>query len=95
VSEEAQAVVLLTAHVTLQKQVLSLVRAVSRAARTKPPQVRRAVHERLRQDLAASQDVDRSDVARVEFLLRRGHKQLELLRNGAFVGFGVWRSGGG
>ena len=77
----------------LQRQVLSLARSVARAARVKPPTVRAAVMARLRQEFEAGQAVDRLDVGRIEHLLRKGGRQLELLRSGAVVGVSQWGAG--
>ena len=77
----------------LQRQVLSLARSVARTARVKPPAVRTAIMARLRQELEAGRAVDRLDVGRIEHLLRKGSRQLELLRSGTVVGLTQWGAG--
>ncbi|KAL2911941.1 hypothetical protein HK105_208551 [Polyrhizophydium stewartii] len=66
----------------LQREVSGLYRALLRAARSKPPETR----ERFRARIAAqfrrdAESVSRRDFAAIEFLLRRGNRQLELLRS--------------
>ena len=66
--------------------MLSLARQLFRAARSQPAAVRAAVAAEVRAEFAAHADVARGDVARVEHLLRRGAKQLALLRSPHFRG---------
>ena len=69
-----------------QRQVLSLARQLFRAARAQPAPVRAAVAAEVRAEFARYAGVARGDVARVEHLLRRGAKQLDLLRSPHFKG---------
>ncbi|XP_062818369.1 succinate dehydrogenase assembly factor 1, mitochondrial [Anolis carolinensis] len=73
-------------HSKLQRQVLSLYRSFLRAGKGKPgflPQIRAEFRQNAR--------IPRTEVLLVEYLLRRGQKQLEQLQNthtkqmGAFV----------
>lgn len=64
----------------LQKEVLSLLRSVVRAARAKPPASRAAAMLQLRAEFEQHSRLPRGDVPRVEWLLRRGRGKLELLR---------------
>jgi hypothetical protein len=70
--------------------VLGLARQVVRAARAQPPDVRASVLATLRAEFAAGASVARVDVARIEYLLRRGAKQLALLRSPQFTGVSGW-----
>ena len=70
-----------------------MLRAVVRTAREKPLPVRTAIMTRLRDEFEAGQGVDRHDVGRIEHLLRKGARQLDLLRSGAVVGVSQWSGG--
>ena len=74
----------------IQKQVLSLYRSFWRVARSKEPDTRlhieRYVGAQFRRDAHA---VDRKDFQRIEYLLRRGSKQLELLKANQITGFNI------
>ena len=63
----------------LQKEVLSLYRSLLRATK-RQPQLQQHVRREFR---SGAVDVQRSDVERVEYLLRRGKKQLDTLRMAA------------
>ena len=58
----------------LQKEVVSLYRALWRVTRTQP-QLRAHVQNDFREHL----DISRTDVERIEYLLRKGRKQLDML----------------
>lgn len=66
----------------MQKQVLSLYRGFLRAARSKSPedrhQIELIVSTEFRQN---SKQVDRKNFVYIEYLLRRGKKQLEQLKS--------------
>ncbi|KAL8482384.1 hypothetical protein ACS0TY_028525 [Phlomoides rotata] len=71
----------------MQKQVLALYRGFLRAARTKTP------HERSRIEAIVSEEfrrnssqVDRKNFLYIEYLLRRGKKQLDQLKSPDTVG---------
>ncbi|XP_037373909.2 succinate dehydrogenase assembly factor 1, mitochondrial isoform X2 [Talpa occidentalis] len=70
----------------LQRQVLSLYRELLRAGRGKP-----GAEARVRAEFRQNASLPRSDVLRIEYLYRRGRRQLQLLRSshatalGAFV----------
>ena len=66
--------------------MLSLARKLFRAARAQPAPVRAAVAAEVRSEFARNAGVARGDVARVEHLLRRGAKQLDMLRSPHFRG---------
>ncbi|XP_045148847.1 LOW QUALITY PROTEIN: succinate dehydrogenase assembly factor 1, mitochondrial [Echinops telfairi] len=73
-------------HSRLQKQVLGLYRELLRAGRGKP-----GAEARVRAEFRQNACLPRSDVLRIEYLYRRGRRQLLLLRSahakslGAFV----------
>ena len=77
----------------VQKQVLSLHRSLLRAARSKPLEARRDielfVNSEFRKNATA---VDRKNFQTIEFLLRRGNKQLQMLRSSDVSGFTFVRS---
>ncbi|KAI6051481.1 succinate dehydrogenase assembly factor 1, mitochondrial [Marmota monax] len=70
----------------LQRQVLSLYRELLRAGRGKP-----GAEARVRAEFRQNASLPRTDVLRIEYLYRRGRRQLQLLRSdhakalGAFV----------
>ncbi|XP_060712129.1 succinate dehydrogenase assembly factor 1, mitochondrial [Hemiscyllium ocellatum] len=63
-------------HSKLQKQVLSLYKQFLRAAKEKPGFMPLVCSEFRR-----NSKIPRTDVMHIEYLLRRGQRQLELLRN--------------
>ncbi|GAA0187024.1 hypothetical protein LIER_34312 [Lithospermum erythrorhizon] len=71
----------------MQKQVLALYRGFLRAARSKPPeersQIEKIVSAEFRQN---AKQVDRKSFLYIEYLLRRGKKQLDQLKSPATVG---------
>ncbi|KAI8821714.1 uncharacterized protein EV422DRAFT_495324 [Fimicolochytrium jonesii] len=70
----------------LQRDVLDLYRALHRAIRQKPESARshfyHHVQTKFRQDAAS---VTVKDITTIEYLLRRGRRQLEVLRSDAVV----------
>ncbi|KAF7242233.1 Succinate dehydrogenase assembly factor 1, mitochondrial [Varanus komodoensis] len=73
-------------HSELQRRVLSLYRNFVRASRGKP-----GFLPRIRSEFRKNAQIPRTDVLLIEYLLRRGQRQLEQLRGahtkrmGAFV----------
>jgi len=67
-------------HSGLQKQVLSLYRKCLRAARTKAPEQRVLFVNLIRDRFREHVKVPRADVIRIEYLLRKGNKQLDNLQ---------------
>ncbi|XP_043077660.1 succinate dehydrogenase assembly factor 1, mitochondrial [Puntigrus tetrazona] len=63
-------------HSKLQKQVLSLYRQFLRAAQDKPGFV-----PRIRDEFRGNAAIKKSDVMHIEYLYRRGQRQLELLKD--------------
>lgn len=61
----------------LQRQVLSLYRELLRAGRGKP-----GAEARVRAEFRQHASLPRSDVLRIEYLYRRGKRQLQVLRSG-------------
>ncbi|RDX91608.1 hypothetical protein CR513_26384, partial [Mucuna pruriens] len=71
----------------MQKQVLSLYRGFLRAARTKSDEERRKIESIVSEEFRRnSKDVDRKNYLYIEYLLRRGNKQLDQLRNPGTTG---------
>ncbi|XP_028920446.1 succinate dehydrogenase assembly factor 1, mitochondrial [Ornithorhynchus anatinus] len=74
-------------HSKLQRQVLSLYRQFLRAGREKP-----GAMSRIRAEFRQHARIPRADVLRIEYLYRRGQRQLDQLRDsrtkrlGAFGG---------
>jgi len=61
----------------LQKQVLSLYRQILRAVKQKPEETRAQMRDVAREEFRKHQGLPRSDVVRIEYLVRRGKKQLD------------------
>lgn len=66
----------------MQKQVLALYRGFLRAARSKSPDDRRRVESIVSAEFRrGARQVDRKNFLYIEYLLRRGKKQLDQLRS--------------
>ncbi|XP_030444042.1 succinate dehydrogenase assembly factor 1, mitochondrial [Syzygium oleosum] len=66
----------------MQKQVLALYRGFLRAARPKPPDDRRRVESIVSAEFRRNaRQVDRKNFLYIEYLLRRGRKQLDQLKS--------------
>lgn len=72
-------------HSRLQRQVLNLYRDLLRAGRGKP-----GAEARVRAEFRQNASLPRSDVLRVEYLYRRGRRQLQLLRSGHATAMGAF-----
>ncbi|KAJ8767993.1 hypothetical protein K2173_020933 [Erythroxylum novogranatense] len=71
----------------MQKQVLSLYRGFLRASRLKPPEERHRVVSIVSAEFRRnSKEVDRKNFLYIEYLLRRGKKQLDLLKSPDTIG---------
>ncbi|KAL6315649.1 hypothetical protein AAG906_004820 [Vitis piasezkii] len=71
----------------MQKQVLGLYRGFLRAARSKSPEDRRRIESFVSAEFRRnSKLVDRKNFLYIEYLLRRGKKQLEQLNSPATLG---------
>ncbi|XP_031104499.1 succinate dehydrogenase assembly factor 1, mitochondrial [Ipomoea triloba] len=71
----------------MQKQVLSLYRGFLRAARAKPPIERRQIKSLVTAEFRHNaKQVDRKNFMYIEYLLRRGKKQLDQLKSPDIVG---------
>lgn len=71
----------------MQKQVLGLYRGFLRAARTKSPEERRQIESIVSAEFRCnSKLVDRKNFIYIEYLLRRGKKQLDQLSSPDTVG---------
>ncbi|KAM1861923.1 hypothetical protein TB2_002313 [Malus domestica] len=71
----------------MQKQVLSLYRGFLRAARTKSAEDRQRIESLVSIEFRRNaKEVDRKNFLYVEYLLRRGKKQLDQLRSPDIVG---------
>lgn len=71
----------------MQKQVLALYRGFLRAARTKSPEERSRIEAIVSQEFRQnSSQVDRKNFLYIEYLLRRGKKQLDQLKSPQTVG---------
>ncbi|KAI3431886.1 uncharacterized protein J3R85_007753 [Psidium guajava] len=66
----------------MQKQVLALYRGFLRAARSKSPDDRRRIDSIVSSEFRRNaRQVDRKNFLYIEYLLRRGKKQLDLLKS--------------
>lgn len=71
----------------MQKQVLALYRGFLRAARSKPVEERRQIESIVSAEFHKnSKQVDRKNFIYIEYLLRRGKKQLDQLKSPDTVG---------
>ncbi|KAH6795348.1 hypothetical protein C2S51_036334 [Perilla frutescens var. frutescens] len=71
----------------MQKQVLALYRGFLRAARTKSPEERCRIEAIVSQEFRRnSSEVDRKNFLYIEYLVRRGKKQLDQLKSPDTVG---------
>lgn len=70
----------------MQKQVLSLYRAFLRVARSKSPEDRRQIESVVSVEFRRNaKQIDRKNFIYIEYLLRRGNKQLDQLKSPATV----------
>ncbi|MBA0843675.1 hypothetical protein Goarm_000843 [Gossypium armourianum] len=79
----------------MQRQVLSLYRGFLRAARSKPTEDRRQIESIVSAEFRQnSKQVDRKNFLYIEYLLRRGKKQLDQLKSPDTIGLsscnGYW-----
>lgn len=72
-------------HSKLQKQVLSLYRQFLRAAQDKPGFI-----PRIRDEFHSNAAIKKTDVMHIEYLYRRGQRQLELLKDVNTKQFGTF-----
>jgi succinate dehydrogenase assembly factor 1 len=71
----------------IQKQVLALYRGFLRTARLKAPEERRRIESVVSAEFRDNaRNVDRRNFVYIEYLLRRGKKQLEQLKNPDITG---------
>ncbi|KAJ1274056.1 hypothetical protein BS78_05G034000 [Paspalum vaginatum] len=71
----------------IQKQVLALYRGFLRTARQKAPEDRRRIESVVSAEFHDNaRNVDRRNFVYIEYLLRRGSKQLEQLKNPDMTG---------
>ncbi|KAH1032185.1 hypothetical protein J1N35_044359 [Gossypium stocksii] len=71
----------------MQRQVLSLYRGFLRAARLKPTEDRRQIESIVSAEFRRnSKQVDRKNFLYIEYLLRRGKKQLDQLKSPDTIG---------
>ncbi|KAH9328761.1 hypothetical protein KI387_000869, partial [Taxus chinensis] len=74
----------------IQRQVFSLYRGFLRASRSKDPQQRHRIQHVVSTEFRKNAtSVDKKDFNYIEYLLRRGNRQLELLKSSAAVGLSV------
>ena len=62
----------------LQKDVLGLYRRCLRACRKKPADTRLNFESFARREFAKNMNVDKKDFSTIEFMLRKGNRQLEI-----------------
>lgn len=66
----------------MQKQVLGLYRSLLRAARSKPAESRRDIELFVGSEFRKNaKTIDKKSFQTIEYLLRRGQKQLEMLKS--------------
>jgi succinate dehydrogenase assembly factor 1 len=74
-------------HSKLQQQVLALYRECLRVARSKP-----GATKYIKQEFRNNMMIAKTEVMRIETLLRRGQRQLESLRKSTTTGIGLFQS---
>jgi len=67
----------------LQKEVLSLYKKCLFAAKLKP-----GFEPTIKQEFRRHSPIPRSETMRIEFLLRKGHKQLQMIQDPQISGMG-------
>ncbi|ELU03061.1 hypothetical protein CAPTEDRAFT_92308 [Capitella teleta] len=72
-------------HNKIQLQVLSLYRQCLRAAKNRP-----GVKDHVREEFRSNASLPKLDTIRIEYLMRRGHRQLEQLSKSSVKGIGVF-----
>ncbi|KAF2206026.1 hypothetical protein GQ43DRAFT_406065 [Delitschia confertaspora ATCC 74209] len=65
----------------LQRDVLSLYRRCLRAVREKPSETRENFRSFIREEFHKNRDLDKKDFGTIEYLLRRGQRQLEMYQD--------------
>ncbi|KAF2178513.1 hypothetical protein K469DRAFT_598850 [Zopfia rhizophila CBS 207.26] len=65
----------------LQREVLSLYRQCMRAVREKPADTRDNFRVFARTEFRRNVRLDKKDFGTIEYLLRKGHRQLEIYRD--------------
>ena len=73
-------------HSKIQVQVLKLYRQLMRAAKNKP-----GVAEHVRSEFKKNAIIPRSDTLRIEYLMRRGHRQLEVIKKSTVQSIGSFQ----
>mmetsp|Transcript_19527 Transcript_19527/g.65580 ORF Transcript_19527/g.65580 Transcript_19527/m.65580 type:complete len:89 (+) Transcript_19527:104-370(+) len=76
----------------LQKRVLALYRDVFALARRRPAEERAQIEAHARREFR--KDISRANVSRIEYLLQRGRRQLDVLRMANTSGVRIARRGG-
>ena len=72
-------------HSKIQIQVLSLFRQFLRAAQGRP-----GIAEHVRAEFKKNKTLPRTDTLRIEFLMRRGARQLEQIQSSSIKKIGVF-----
>lgn len=65
----------------LQKDVVHFYRQCIRACYQKQPEYRKDFLEFTRQEFEKHRDLERKDITTIEYLLRTGHRKLEMFSN--------------
>lgn len=73
----------MVARSRLQKEVLSLYRQFLTAAKGKP-----GVEVTIKQEFKQNKSIPKNDTLRIEFLLRKGIKKLEMIKDPQITGIG-------
>ncbi|KAK0047011.1 succinate dehydrogenase assembly factor 1 mitochondrial [Biomphalaria pfeifferi] len=72
-------------HSKVQKQVLSLYKQFLKVTKDKP-----SFQDYVRQEFRQNAELSKSDVIKIDYLLRRGWRQLEVLKSSAVKSAGVF-----
>ncbi|KAK3764002.1 hypothetical protein RRG08_004366 [Elysia crispata] len=74
-------------HSKIQKQVLSLYKQFLRVTKDQP-----SFKEYIRSEFRKNAAMPRTDTIKIEYLLRRGWRQLEMLKTSSVSGAGVFEN---
>jgi len=73
-------------HSKLQRNVLILYKNFLRLSENKP-----GINEYVKMEFRKNKEIAKSDVLRIEYLMRRGERQMQLLKNSAVQDMGFFK----
>ena len=73
-------------HSKIQLQVLSLYKQFMRAAKNRP-----GIAEHVQREFKRNASIQRTDTLQIEYLMRRGHRQLEVIKKSTVQSVGSFQ----